>query len=105
MFGPFSVCVTKLPSMVLAASFLCGKLSEYGLSERILKKLSDYRNFEYSAGKLEKLLDYQIPDSKLKLSDYQISDLKKTSDCPPLIKVHSTYLHYFRLFSTYVKFP
>jgi hypothetical protein len=62
--------------MVLAAIFFSKTIgkSEYGLSEHILK-LSDYQNIEYRAGKLRKLLDYRMSDTKLELSDYQISDV------------------------------
>ncbi len=47
-----------------------------GLSERNFFKLSDYRNMEYWAAKLEKLLDFWISDTKLKLSDYRIPEKK-----------------------------
>jgi hypothetical protein len=47
-----------------------------------LFKLSDYK---YQAPKLGKLSDYQISDTQLKLLDYRISDIKKTTDCRALV--------------------
>jgi hypothetical protein len=78
-----SVCMMKLPSMVLAASIFSKTIrkSYYGLSEHIFL---NYRNTEYRTGKSGKLSDYWISDTKLKLSDYRISDIKKTIDCPAL---------------------
>jgi hypothetical protein len=83
----FSVGVTKLPSMVLAANIFSKtiRILEYGLSKHIFFKLSDYRNIKYWAGKLGKLSDYQISDTKLKLSDigskknYQLPSSGSTS--------------------------
>jgi hypothetical protein len=74
-----SVYVMKLPSMVLASSIFSKTIgiSYYGLSERIF--IFNYRNSEYRTGKLGKLSDYQICDTKLKLLDYRIFDIKKPS--------------------------
>jgi hypothetical protein len=84
----FSVCVTKLLSMVLAANIFTYKnyqnicIWTIGLH---FKKLLEYWNIKYQAAKLGKFLDYPISNTKLKLSDigynkyYRYPALKETN--------------------------
>ncbi len=47
-----------------------------------------YRTIGISnTGKLRKLSDHRISNTKLKLADYQILDIKTTFDCPALINI------------------
>ncbi len=65
---------TETSSMVLADNIFSKTIGIWTIGMHFLK-LSDYRNIEYWAGKLGKLSDYRILDTKLKLSEYRISDI------------------------------
>jgi hypothetical protein len=104
----FSVCVTKLPGMVLAVNIFFENywnIRIWTIGTHFLTiVLSEYRKFGHQVRKTIGLSDIRYQTQTIRLSNFGY--IKKTVDCPALVTVSFWYGYwkmYFKKFRNWVQ--